>query len=78
MNEFPRQGGRFEMSGLRHRRRVRKRSLKETRTSTHLSQSPRYCQQARGDLNRVKLVPYVYSPDMFAYPITCIGVDGGS
>lgn len=50
------------MNGLRRRRGVRKRPLKETRASTHLSQSSRYCQQARGDLNRVKLVPYVYFP----------------
>lgn len=68
VNEFPRQRGRSEMNGLCRRRGVRKRPLKETRASTHLSQSSRYCQQARGDLNRVKLAPYVYSPPYVCVP----------
>lgn len=63
------------MSGLR-RRGVRKRTIKGTRTSTHLSQSPWYCQPARGDLNGVKHIPLLRP--MFARLIVRIGVDNDS
>jgi len=53
--------------------------FKGTRASTsHLSQSLRYCQQAGGDLNGVKLTLYAYYLRVFAWPIARIGVESDS
>lgn len=60
------QGEELEMSGLHRHQRGCESPFKGTRTSTHLSQSLWYCQQARGDLNGVKLTLYAYSlPHVF-------------